>query len=134
MRPDDWPERLNDFIEANLHTPFAWGTHDCSQFVIKCELALFDCTQFPDSIGKYKTQRGAKLHLHRQGFAGLWDYVGSRYTEIEQPFAARGDVAGHITPDGESVGIIVGNKIASPGDAGLMFKPLSEAVRFWRFE
>lgn len=134
MRPDDWPERLNAFIEANLHTPFAWGLHDCSQFVIKCELALFDQTKFADSIGKYKTKRGAAMHLHYKGFDSLWDYVGSRYNEITPSFAKRGDIAGHLTQDGESVGIIVGNSIACAGDDGIAFKPLSEAERFWRFD
>lgn len=134
MRPDDWPERLNNFIEANLNTPFAWGTHDCSQFVIKCELALLDETKFADSIGKYKTKRGAGTHLHKQGFDGLWDYVSSRYTEIDKSFANRGDIVGHLTPDGESVGIMVGNTIATVGEDGIIFKPICEAHRFWRFD
>lgn len=134
MRPNDWPERLAEFIEANLHTPFNWGTHDCSQFVIKCEIAVTGSTKYQDSIGKYKTKRGAAMHLKGQGFDGLWDYVSSRYTEIDKAFANRGDVVGHITPDGESVGIMIGNTIACVGDDGIIFKPINEAHRFWRFD
>jgi len=134
MRPDDWPERLAQFIEANRYTSFDWGTHDCSQFVIKCEIAITGETKFADSIGKYKTAKGAAYHVKRKGFDGLWDFVSSRYTEIERGFANRGDVVGHITPDGQSVGILIGNSIACVGDEGLIFSPISEAHRFWRFD
>lgn len=134
MRPDDWPERLSEFIEANRHTPFNWGTHDCCQFVIKCETAILGATKFPDSIDKYKTKRGAAYHIKRKGFDCLWDYVSSRYKEIDRAFANRGDVVGHITPDGQSVGILIGNSIACVSDDGIVFKPLDDAHRFWRFD
>ena len=31
-RLDDWPTRLNAFIDAARERPFAWGTWDCCTF------------------------------------------------------------------------------------------------------
>lgn len=134
MRPDDWPERLAEFIEHHLKTPFSWGDHDCSQFVIKCEIAITSQTKFSDSIGRYSSKRGSYLHLKRQGFRSLWPYVSSRYTEIGRSFAKRGDVVGHYTQDGESVGILLDKCFACPSDDGIYFKPIHTAHRFWRFD
>ena len=133
-RQTDWPERLSELVIASADREFAWGVFDCSQFCIDAEIAITGDTRFWDYHRNYKTQRGAVWKLKQKGFDDLWDLLNSRLDVLENAkLAQRGDVIGHYTEDGESLGILIGDRFACVGKPkGIVFKPLSEAVCAWR--
>jgi len=132
-RLSNWPERLSQFLIDNNDRPFEWGDFDCSQFAIHAEIAITGDSRFWDYKGGYKTKRGAFGKLKRGGFNNVWQLVDSRLERLDNvKLAQRGDVIGHRTGDGESLGICIGKKYAASGSNGIVYASLDEAVCAWR--
>jgi len=132
-RLNNWPERLSQFLIENKDRPFQWGDFDCSQFAIHAEIAITGDSRFWDYFGGYDTKAKAFVKLRRGGFANVWQLVDSRLVNLDNvKLAKRGDVIGHLTNDGESLGICVGDKYAASGSNGIVYASLDEAVCAWR--
>lgn len=130
----DWAENLHRLIQQSSDKEFKWGEYDCSQFCIDAELSIIGSTRFEDYYRNYKSKKGAAWRLKQKGFNNVWELVDSRLDRIENvKLAQRGDVIGHMTDIGESLGIVTGRTFACVGDPkGIVFKPLSKAVFAWR--
>lgn len=132
-RRKDWPERFSEFLVKNADRPFQWGDFDCSQFAIEAEIAITGDSRFWDFHGGYKSKRGAGHRLKRSGYENVWELVDCRLERLDSvKLAQRGDVIGHVTSDGESLGICTGARFAASGPNGIVFCPLSDAVCAWR--
>jgi hypothetical protein len=94
---EDWPEKMNEYIERIATMPFAWGTLDCCMFAADCVLAMTDEDFAADFRGQYTDAPSAYVALQR--FAGggipetmaiLADRFG--WEPVEPLRAQRGDI------------------------------------------
>lgn len=134
-RLQDWPTRLEAAIDAARKCPFEWGKNDCALFAADCVLAMTGVDFAASFRGKYKTAEGAKRKLKAAGTTGLSGYVGKLFGDSVEPvFATRGDLACVKSPEGTALGIVdnTGRRVACVGKDGLIFEPLSQALKIWK--
>lgn len=128
-----WPERLAEIIEARRHTPFAWGSQDCITLAADVTLALTGRDVWAAHRGTYATEDGAERVVGPDGLeafvARLMAAAGA--TEIAVAEAQRGDWALITVGNMPMVGVVLGDRIAAPGQDGLAFVPLRRATRAW---
>lgn len=134
FRLNNWPEKLNQFIKHNESRPFKWGSFDCFQICAKSELAIKGQSTWPDIISDQDlTALQTYKILKKHGASSLWDLIDLRMTRWDSPNQAkRGDWVGHYVNREESLGVLVGDKIACVGLNGILFKNMSEAITAWR--
>ena len=127
-----WPSVLAAFIEERRHTPFKWGSNDCALFVADTVERITGVDPAEDLRG-YRSKNGSQKALEEQGAEVVTDYVTQRFGEsIHVSRCRRGDIVEHLTDDGVSVGICLGSVFCAPGDKGLVFFSMADAVRGWR--
>ena len=126
-RLDDWPERLDAWLEGAAALPHQYGRHDCLR---ACAGAIAAVTGVDLSLGRrgrYRTGLGAARHLRRLGFDSPAALLDSLLPVRHPAFARRGDlVAG---ADGIP-GVCIGDRAAFVGEAGLRVEP-GPWVRAW---
>jgi hypothetical protein len=113
--------------------PFAWGTHDCCQFV---RAALRATTGRNIQIRPYTTERGARRALKLLGgYDGAMQAYGAQ--QLSSPLLAqRGDVVLVASPglfDG-ALALCTGQAAHAAGPAGLAPVPQSNWLRAWRVQ
>lgn len=133
-RLDDWPSRLHAYIRSRREMPFAWGSNDCCTFAIGGGVeALTGILLLPD-VQRPTTEFGAARFLVERGHHD----VSGLATEllgvpmITPRLAQRGDVVALLADEGVTLGICLGADVAAPGPLGLVFPPLSCALKAWR--
>lgn len=130
MKKLNWATALQNQITQHKATPFAWGSHDCFTFAADCVLAMTGEDKMAKRRGKYKTELGANKMLKRIG--GVEKAItGELGQPIEPAYAKRGDVVYFNSPLGDTAGICMGSKIASPAPTGIAFTPMSKAIKAW---
>lgn len=133
MRVHDWPEQLNDVIDAARKTPFEWGRHDCCLFAADAVQAITGVDHAADYRGAYKTARGAKRALRKRGFDHIEQPLDALFLRVDCRLAGRGDLV--VTEaDGLAVGIHLGSALAFVSQDGLEFLPVNRALMAWRVE
>ncbi len=139
-RFDDWPARLDSFLEERLWKPFAWGANDCCIFACDAVLAMTGTDLALAFRGSYFTARQA-LETLRKNFdtssiAEMADATARIYKlrTVPASFAQRGDVMLLNREFGESLGIVSldGLGIWAPGEERLAELPFAEGLRAWR--
>lgn len=138
-RKTNWPEKLNELIDARRAQPFAWGSNDCCLFACDVILELIGIDPANDLRGKYSTELGAaRLLADIGGVEGIANdrCQGCGFEELPGPaFAQRGDVVLRDTPEhGATLGVCVGSRVAFVGPDGLVFIPPAACRRAWRVE
>lgn len=151
-RFDDWPTRLDAFIQYRREDAFSWGGQDC--FLFACDAILemtgVDLASSPGEggkttfRGKYHDAAGAlRLLKEELSASGLALTIGTFFSltaferaieEVSILFAQRGDVM-LVEQDGrESLGIVslAGDTLWAPGEFALVEHPLSSAIKAWR--
>jgi len=128
MRIDGWEKRLDAIITAN--EPFTWGTNDCCMFAVRCVEAITGVDHGKKYRG-YKTRVGAMKRLAKYGgVEGIATECLGDPKSIK--LAKRGDVVLHdISDDGLSLGVCLGDKIATVNDDGVVYMPLSDGIKAW---
>lgn len=133
-RREDWPERLNDYIESRRDTPFEWGTNDCCMFAAHAIEAMTGENPAAEFVRKYKKQRSAQKIIKDHGgdLAGL--ICTKLGQEIDPRQAQRGDVmlVQIPTEDRECAAVCLGDVWAAPGQDGLVFGTMKSALTAWR--
>ncbi|HZP31886.1 MAG TPA: hypothetical protein VFB23_00890 [Candidatus Acidoferrales bacterium] len=144
-RFEDWPTRLDEFIDSRRNAPFAWGSNDCCLFACDAVLAMTGEDLAADFRGKYSDARGA-IHVLRDFLKGIGDDAPliealavhiARIREIKEiapRFAQRGDVVLFEDAHGETLGLVslAGDDILAPGESELVRIPISSVLRAWR--
>lgn len=127
MRRQDWPERLAEYLEAAHARPFRYGAHDCGTFAAGAVEAVTGVNPIADLT---YDRKGAIAIME----GGLHAFAAERLgPEIRAAFAQRGDVVGFIWQGRETLGVCAGTHIAAPGPDGLLYVPMSTAVKAWRY-
>lgn len=140
-RFNDWPTRLDAFIESRKEYAFSWGSQDCCLFACDCILEMTGQDVAGQFRNRYHDSAGARAALRK--FCGKPATVGQLAGEIAKAndiepvlvsFAQRGDVVLVLQNDRESLGVVSlsGDTLWSPGEVGLVEQPLPSAMEAWR--
>jgi len=131
-RYQDWPLRLDAYVTARLHRPFAWGTQDCCQFArgaVKTQTGADPAKGW--GLRPYKAARGAIGQLARLGgLEKLPERAGMQPVPVLM--ARRGDLVLVPNETHPALGVVVGSKVAYPGKEGLIYVTLKMCTAAWR--
>jgi hypothetical protein len=129
MRQANWAYKLGEFVNSIHTTPFAYGVHDCGTLAAGCIKALTGVDAMPSMT--YTSAVEAAQECQRIcGSPYVDDLVASLakqcgWTEIEPPFAQRGDLVVIGAKEQARLGVVSlhGTHIMTPGDNGLLYEP-----------
>lgn len=126
MRLQEWEKRLDDYL-VNVG-PFVWGKSDCCMFIVGAVKAMTEI----DHGGKYKyqTEIGANRILLKNG--GVEQIATKHFGWSKSTLLCkRGDVVSFDSGNGMALGICLGAKIAAMQAIGLIYLPMSKAIKGW---
>ena len=126
MRQEGWERRLQAYIDTV--GPFEWGKTDCCMFTGGA-VHVMTGQHFGEGY-QYRTAAGAAKALARHGGVSA---IATKYLGAPKSIklAQRGDVVSFDAGEGIALGICVGDKIAAMQKGGLIFLPLSAAIKAW---
>lgn len=131
-RRTNWQIYLANYIDDVRALEFEWGKFDCCQFALGAEVILTGDTRWPEFIASYNSKREAYKLLAKHSDGGLFALLDTRLERIDPVLAQRGDLIGHMTPEGEGVGINDITGIWAAGADGLLLMPHKAAAAAWR--
>lgn len=117
MRIEGWESRLAALVEARRAVPFSDGECDCGGFALA-------------AIEAVTGQRPARRD-HGTLYLSALRLLGPPLRR--KAMARRGDLALGPWAAGGAVafGVVLGDSVATPGPAGLVFSPMSSARVVW---
>lgn len=132
-RKTDWQRALQDHMTEWSGRSFAPGRSDCALFVA----AAIECMTGQDLARGhrgYRTLAEGRRRLVDRGFDRLSDLAKLSLAEIPPALAQRGDIAILVAEDldDEAFGLVLGDRIAVWGPAGMSHVPLTSALRAYR--
>lgn len=136
MRPVDWCERLNGYLEGCLRKPYDAVSNNCANFALGALEAVSGTPQ-ADILAQLEislprsTSDVAQLLSAGGGMRGIAEaYFGyPALTPISQ--AMRGDLVVCNGDDGEVLGVVEVNGVICLTPRGLARFPISEALGYW---
>ena len=130
-RLPDWQLRLDGFVRARAHQPFAWGSNDCATFAADCVEALTGARLLPELRSYATALQAMRLIEERGGLRGVaTEALGE---PIRPAFAAIGDVVlVSSAAGGEALGICNGSVVLGPGADGMEVIGMDAAIAAWR--
>lgn len=131
VRVPNWQIKFADFIKDNLDHGFEWGSFDCFQFCVQTERTITGETRWESHEGGYTNKLGAAVKIRKSKADSLWELVDQRMERKSPLMAQRGDWVGHITPEGEAMGIMDEKGFWAVGEDGLKLIHRSEAKVAW---
>jgi hypothetical protein len=127
--PCAWRPRFEALVAARMHTPFAWGVHDCCLWAADCVLTITGVDHAADLRGTYSAALEAQRVLVRLG--GI-EAVAARAGPRIGPFAAAvGDVGLIALDDRALLAVCVGAFWLAPAAKGLAAHSLDVATAAW---
>lgn len=132
MRREDWRERLLEYVEQVRREPFEFGAMDCALFVAGCIEAMTGEDLAEPYRGKYATMDEGLALMRSTGYADYVEFFRHRYEAVPVAFARVGDVAILESDEGPTLGVVGGPRIFLAGEAGLVTRPLTDAVEALR--
>jgi hypothetical protein len=131
MRPENWPELLDEYLREAQRMPFAWGRQDCCTLAADWVRLIRGVDPMAAWRGQYRTAAGAVRAIEAGG--GLASMVSSVLGDpIPVTFAQRGDVVLAELERGPTMGIVIDHRGMFPGLDGAEARLLSTAVQAWR--
>lgn len=128
MRRQDWPERLAAFVEANRDRPFAWGTWDCAMCASAWIETLTGAAPFAPT---YTDALSAARFVAQQGGMGPAASAVLGAPLLFPMGAQRGDIALVVIDGRECLGVVLGERVAGPGEHGMIQVPRSDIIAAW---
>ena len=128
--PHTWRGRFDALVSARMHTPFAWGEHDCCLWAADCVRTITGTDPAADVRGTYQTALEAARVLQATGGLAA---CGQRAGAPIAPLCARvGDVG--IVNDGQrdALAVCSGDVWLVVTATGLGALPISAAWAAWR--
>lgn len=98
-RFDDWPTRLQRYIDASICMSFRYGQHDCCLFTADCIRAMTGADLAEWFRGRYATRKDALALIRERTGRGNVEAVAEYaahergLVEVQVAFAQRGDMA-----------------------------------------
>ena len=130
-RLPDWEQRLDALVAARMHTPFAWGEHDCCLWAADAVQAVTGDDPAHGLRGSYADKRGALRVLGPLG--GLPGAAARGGRQLPEPrFAQAGDIG--MVHDGvrHVLGVCTAGLWLVAGGAGLAVVDFGAAGMAWR--
>lgn len=131
----NWQTQLIKFIQHNRDRPFEWGSFDCCLFVADAINLMTGRDIAADFRGRYRSKSGATRALKKYGKGSIKatfeHLLGKAQTGIH---FKRGDICLINTPEGDAVGIYLGEVVWTTGQQGLVALSQNEIIQFWRGE
>lgn len=130
----DWPLRLEAFVRARRHQPFAWGRQDCALLAADCVLALTGVDLAPPALRAYRNARQALRLLQQHG--GLAQLAQAALSPacpacpVAQ--ATVGDLLLTRSQGRPMLAICNGSSALAPGALGLVSVGLQDVSHAWR--
>ena len=135
MRREDWPERLNAYIDGASAKMFDWGRHDCCTFAAGAVHAITGVDWMPEFRGRYDSEKTAKAALKDIGRGSLLKTICSKFGKPVAPAKARrGDLMLANLGDGPALMVCVGPDAIGPGLGNLIRVPVSDCRFAWSVE
>jgi hypothetical protein len=139
-RAENWPRRLDIWVNSCRSTAFAWGSHDCCLMAANGVYEITGVDIAATYRGTYSTQEEAAAIIESAG--GLEPLVQSAceplgWTRTKPALARRGDLVVFISPDTghPSLGISLGRDSVFPAiGGGLGFIPTTQCTTAWRVD
>jgi hypothetical protein len=133
-----WETILHTFISKYQDSAFRWGAHDCMKFANKAIKALCEIDVLERSEYRWLNKKEAVAILKKKKAKG-WGTLAEKeldkhFEQINTNFAQRGDVLLVETLQGEGLGVLYKGKIAVLSPKGLVYLPLSAALKGWRID
>lgn len=134
-RCDNWPGKLDLFIEEKRAQPFHWERNNCAFFAADW-VALLTGVDLASSYREQVTSVRSAVKLMRNG-GGLLDLATAPLARWNCPqvpvaYARRGDLVTTETKHGPAFGVFLGHCGAFAGPAGLTFVPCDQLTQAWR--
>ncbi len=128
-RREDWPERLDGYLDARRDAPFEWGVNDCATLAAGAVAVMTDA-----EIEVPRVESAADYARFVLAAGSLHDHVVDRLGEpLPSPaHAQRGDLVLMLLDGRPTLGVCIGAEAAGPGPAGLVTVPMSTATAAWR--
>lgn len=118
MRHEDWPERLQAYVESHRNAAWVWGQHDCAMFASGAVQSVNGTDPFATYRGRYSTEAEAERLIDAAGgFEALCTSVLGEPQRAADARPRRGDlVYGPLRKDGaEGLAVCLGTTAVSPG-------------------
>ena len=132
-RLDNWPAMLALYIDSRRHEPFVWGKNDCCLFAADWVLIATGQDIAKDFRGTYEGALGAtRIIREAGGIDCLLRQHAPHLRTISRKAAWRGDLVLRDTPNGPTLGIVLGAIDAFVGEDGLAFPALDETALCWK--
>lgn len=138
-RRNNWEHFLSEFLFKRKNSSFKYGRNDCCLFVADSVERMTGVDIAEEFRGKYKTRKSAYSLLLKFSGGAVEETFGQLsknygFHEVPPNYASRGDIALVNASMGDSVGIVdmSGEKVAIPGETGLVFFPTIAIKKAWR--
>jgi|GEM_PF-2336559 len=135
-RCEDWPARLESFLETHAEKPFDWASWNCCHFardwVQEITGVDLDRSFFAQCTGLLTAQR---ILQKKGGVAGLFARACHRhgFCQVHRYYAQRGDLVLFKDSEGiTAVGICCGESFAAVGPSGIEYRAMSEATHAFK--
>ena len=129
-RVDNWQKALNDFIQSRMDTPFQWGTNDCCMFAGDAVEAITGVDVMAPFRGKYTTEDESKEVLAGKRVKTLVTKILGK--PVHWSRLQRGDIAMFEQETGKTLGVCIGDSLATPSEFGLRFTKLDKSLFGWK--
>lgn len=132
-RRQDWPLRLNAWLDSARNRPFSWGSHDCVLAAADAVVAMTGWDPAAEFRGRYTTRTGGVRALAEGG--GLEAMVTAALGDpLPTPrLAGRGDlVLVDGGPEGPALCVVLGAEAAGPGLDQVVYAPMKDWRVGWR--
>lgn len=132
-RLPDWERRWHAWLESRRNLKFEWGVNDCVIFGFSGIKAVTGQSPISDEF-IYSNAETAMALIRDEGFASLLDCVTYHLGPPLKSYreAMRGDAAMVEVNRMHVLGTVLGERVACPGEHGLVSVPLSQAIACWR--
>lgn len=134
-RCDNWPRKLDWFIEEKRTQPFHWERNNCAFFAADW-VAMVTGVDLAASYRDEVTGARAAVRLMRRegGLVGLATDALGRWNcpRVGVRYARRGDLVTTETKHGPAFGVFLGHCSAFAGPGGLTFLSSEHITQAWR--
>lgn len=129
MRHINWVEKMWQVIDDHVEKKFNYGEMDCCIFSARVVDAMCGTEHEKLLCQNYSDESTARAYIEK--YDGLENAVSEYIGQSKVGRAQRGDVVMFKGANGDTLGICVGNSIASVYDDGVVFVPRSFAICYW---
>lgn len=132
-RYQDWPERLDEYLNSRLAVPFTFGVNDCALFAMDAIQAMTGVDLGAEIRGTYSDQEGANAILTEENLLRIATAAGMEEKPIL--FAQRGDILLYMQQSGPTLLVLGMDGINGwgPGEDGAkQCAPARNCLKAWR--